>query len=122
MSSQRNSFAVWLIKIDKYNGVGVIDEQYKQRKYLEGSECPNWICCWSNGNITNKQKWTKGSATVLKEDEMVTVRVNFTKGIINWLVGGSVRATAKNELLMEKTIRWVPYVWIRQKSAVAIPG
>ena len=62
LSSSKCTFALQLNKIDYYIAVGVIDEQYKQREKLDYEECPNWICYYSDGDIINKQKQTKGHA------------------------------------------------------------
>ena len=61
LSTSKCTFAVQLSKIDEFIGVGVIDEQYKQRELLNNKECPNWICYYSSGWVTNRQKDTSGN-------------------------------------------------------------
>ena len=62
LSSSKCTFAVQINKIDILIGVGVADEQYKQREYLKKEECPNWIRYNSNGSIVSKQQQTDGHA------------------------------------------------------------
>ena len=46
--------------------------------------------------------------------------VDFKSGVIEWSVNGGVRTTAENERLRDITIKWVPYIYIRKQSVVAI--
>lgn len=86
----------------------MVDEQYKQKDSIQETKCPNWTYYHSYGYITNNKRRTCGNS-VWKEGEIVTVQVDFDKGIVSWLVDKAVRATAKNEMLMDKKITWVPY-------------
>lgn len=46
------------------------------------------------------------------EDEIITVEIDFNKAIVVWSAQKDQRATVFNELLLNKEIRWVPYLFI----------
>ena len=50
------------------------------------------------------------------------MQVNFDKGAVEWSVNGAVRATAANERLRDKTVKWVPFLGIVKQSVATIVG
>ena len=46
--------------------------------------------------------------------------MDFEKGTVSWAVNGTTRKTVKNKYIKDKTVKWVPHLWIYYKSAVAL--
>ena len=58
----------------------------------------------------------------MDENVIITVRVDFVKGTVSWEWEGVIRDTAENPLLLDKEIRWTPYVQISRHSMATIVG
>lgn len=67
----------------------------------------------------NKQEWIKDSVG-FKQGEVITVKVDFRRVTVEWIVGDQVRRKVKNEKLANKNIKWVPYLFIKHKTRVNI--
>lgn len=46
----------------------------------------------------------------IAEGDIVTLRANLQTGLIEWLVGGEVRAKVVWQKLKDKSINWVPMI------------
>ena len=56
-----------------------------------------------------------------KEGDTIVVRVDFEKGTVSWMLNGTATTTVNNKYLMDKSIKWVPFLFIYgKKSVVAI--
>lgn len=104
-------------------GIGIVDAQYKvcQNFNKVGEECPNRICYYSHGVILNQNQWKEGHID-MKEGETITVKVDIEKGTVSWAVDGTVLAIVENNLISDQSINWVPYFYMKEKSALAIVG
>lgn len=118
LTEKQNSFSVSFPKIgDDYAWVGVVDQSYRSIESID-EQLPNWICYSSDGGTYNEQEWTEGDK--FECNELITVKIDFKKGTVEWIIEGEVRRSVENELLLNKNIKWVPYLNLFDSAQVRI--
>ena len=55
-----------------------------------------------------------------KEGAIIAVRVDFEKGRVSWAVNGTTTKTVNNKYLLDRTIKWVPFMLICGRSVLSI--
>ena len=105
-------FTVKFTKVGEYVALGVSDTQNKDKNY-SGSWNKNSTRYYSDGDYyafgSNVGKFGSG----FKVGETVTVAIDLNSGNIQWKVGGQVRHQLTNEMIKDKKIIWVPYIYLR---------
>ena len=76
------------------------------------------ICYGSTGDIYNEQQFTDTSDEPY-EGETVAVCVDFENGTVSWKTKAT-KQIVKNKYLLNKKIKWVPYLCLLYQSMVSI--
>ena len=50
------------------------------------------------------------------------MQVDFEKGTVGWASNGTITNTVHNKYVLDKAIKWVPYLGIWNKSEMSIIG
>lgn len=101
--------------------MGVVASNSKNRSQSKKEEQPNWICYYSNGTIVNMEQ-SIADNPIIEQGVTLSVEIDFDGGVVNWLAYDEIVGSVHNALLWDKRAKWVPYLYLKKKSIIAILG
>lgn len=88
--------------------MGVVDQRMKM--YIPGRK--NLLSYQSNRYFFNGEKEVEEQGLGFNDNEIITVRFSMDEGLVEWAVGEEVRHRHTTKLFSDRTVVWVPYVFL----------
>lgn len=98
--------------------LGIANIHYRTKDNL--TNMPHWIYYKNNKMIRFDNAAFQGLGDGFVEGEKVKVFIDVEAGSIQWLVGDYVRYEQHSEFIRNKSIQWVPYMWLSSQSKVIV--